>query len=167
MTITELMQGKTPGSYEGLVSVDDYVVAIDTNPTEGETQDNDFCVLQKGITGQPMSFNPEEMTRKFIRGGKQTTVVDKQFTCDISGVRYIGDQAQDYIMSEKMKFAVGQDVVTNFIYFNMKTGKGIKGKCSVILNSEADGSAGDDATFSCSLKSTESKPTEWTYTPGA
>lgn len=167
MTITELMAAYTPDEeYTGLMSVDDYAVAINTTPGTPETADNDYCILQKGITGQPMSFNPEETTRKFIRGGKQTSVTDKQLTISISGVRYCGDAAQDFIMGEDMKFATGQDVVTDFIYFNVKTGKGYKGKCAIVLSSENEGNAGDDATFSCDLKSTEVKPSKWTYSPG-
>ena len=165
MTITELMAGATPDPlYEGLTSVDDIVVAIDTTPTaESPTADNDFCVLQKGITGQPMNLNPEETTRQFVRGGKQTTVTAKQLTIDVSGTRYHGDPAQDYLMDDTRIFAVGQDVVTNFIYFDMKTGKGFKGKCAISLSSANQGNAGDDASFACSLKSTEQAPTAWTY----
>ena len=165
MTITELMSGKTPDpAYEGLVAVDDIVVAIDTAPTaESPTTDNNYCVLQKGVTGQPMSLNPEEVTRQFVRGGKQTTVTSKQLTIDMAGTRYVGDDAQDYLMDDSRLFSVGQDVVTNFIYFNIKTGKGFKGKCAISVSSANQGNAGEDATFACSLKSTEQAPVAWTY----
>ena len=167
MKISELMADKHPDPmYEGLTAVDDIVVAIDTNPSGMEksvTADNDYEVLQKGITGQPMNLNPEEITRQFVRGGKQTTVTAKQLTIDISGTRYHGDPAQDYLMDDSRIFAVGQDVVTNFIYFDIKTGKGFKGKAAISLSSANQGSAGDDATFACSLKSTEVAPSPWTY----
>lgn len=168
MTITELMAGKTVNAdYEGLLTVDDYVLAIDTNPTATQaTVDKSYEVLQKGVTGYPASLNPEEKTRQFIRTGKQTIVTAKQFTTTVSGTRYVGDPAQDFILSQSKLFAVGQDLVTNFILFDMKTGKGFKGKCSIVLSTLVDGSAGDDAGFSVDLKSTEVEPTEWTYTAG-
>lgn len=166
MTIAELMAGKeVNASYEGLLTVDDYVLAIDTDPTgEDPTADTAYAVLQKGITGYPGNLNPEQVTRQFIRTGQQTMVTSKQFTLTVSGTRYVGDPAQDYILDFGRIFATGQDLVTNYIFFDIKTGKGWKGKCTISLSTIADGEAGDDATFSCDLAGTEVNPSEWDYT---
>ncbi len=165
MKLSELMAGKTvDANYEGLLTVDDFVLAIDTTPgASPATTVANYAVLQKGVTGTPANVNPEEQTKQFIRGGKQTVVTSKQFTVSVSGTRYVGDEAQDYIMSFEKLFGTGSDLITNYVYFNIRTGKGWKGTCVISVSSIADGSAGDDAGFSCDLKQTESNPTEYTY----
>ena len=165
MTITELMNGKeTNPSYKGILTTDDYVLAINTDPTNvSPKKDNEYHVLEKGVKGYPSNLNPKEKTRQFIRGGEQTVVLSKQATYNVTGVRFVGDEAQDFLLGYKVMFGVGQDVITDYIYFDIKTGNGWKGKCSISVNSIAEGEAGDDAGFSCSLKGTEIAPKEWSY----
>ena len=165
MTISELMTGKTvEANYAGMLTVDDFVLAINTTPNASPAAEiSTYAVLQKGVTGTPANVNPEEQTKQFIRGGKQTTVTSKQFTVSVSGTRYVGDAAQDFIMSFSKLFGIGSDLVTDYVYFNIRNGKGWKGKCTIEVSSIADGNAGEDATFACDLKQTESAPTEYTY----
>lgn len=165
MKLSELMTGRTVDpNYEGLLTVDDYVLAINTNPSAAPaTTVANYAVLQKGVTGTPANVNPEEQTKQFIRGGKQTVVTSKQFTVSVSGTRYVGDEAQDFIMSFDKLFGVGSDLVTDYVYFNIRTGKGWKGVCAISVSSIADGNAGDDAGFSCDLKQAEANPTAYTW----
>ena len=60
MKISELMAGATPNaSYEGWVTADDWVLAIDTNPSASAATDvKDYEVVQMGIGGLDANLNP-------------------------------------------------------------------------------------------------------------
>ena len=167
MTIKELMTkvGTPDPAFSGILVADDWVTAIDVTPSGSDaTEDTSYEVIQEGLTGAPVSTNPETKERQYIRGGKQTVKTGSQVTIALAGTHYVGDPALDYILSDVRVFGVGQDVITNFIHYNIKTGKGIKGKCTITVDSYAGGNAGDDSTFSATLSQTEKEPVAWTYT---
>ena len=167
MTIKELMTkvGTPDPAFRGILVADDWVTAIDTTPASATaTKDEEYAVLQEGLTSAPVATNPETKQRQYIRGGKQTVKTGSQLTIALAGTHYIGDAALDYILADARVFGIGQDVVTNFIHYNIKTGKGVKGKCSISIESYAGGAAGEDSTFSATLSQTESQPAPWIYT---
>ena len=132
MKISELMAGVTPNaSYEGWVTADDWVLAIDTRPSAEAAKST-----QK--TGTARSFA-------------------------VSGDRYIGDPAQDFMLSHAMKYAKGNAAVTNYVYFCMLNGKGEKGQVSVIVNSEGGGNAGESSSIDVNLQKIGAEPAEYTY----
>ena len=49
------------------------------------------------------------------------------------------------------------------MYFNILTGKGEKGKCSVIVNSDGSGNAGESSAIDIEFKKIGDLPTEFTY----
>ena len=69
MKISELMAGVTPNaSYEGWVTADDWVLAIDTRPSaEAATEVKNYEVVQMGVEGldanKPISV-PENLPRR-------------------------------------------------------------------------------------------------------
>ena len=77
--------------------------------------------------------------------------------------RYVGDPAQDYCLSHKMKYGTGNGVVTNYIYFNILNGKGEKGQVSIIVNSDGSGNAGESSAVDIEFKKIGSNPTEYAY----
>ncbi len=166
MTIAELItkEGTPDPTFTGILTADDWVTAINTDPTNASpTEDNAYCVLQEGLTGAPASTNPETKERKFIRGGKQTIKTGSQLTISLAGTHYVGDDALDYILSDDIVFGTGKTVITDFIHFNKRNGLGVKGKCTITVDSFAGGNAGDDSTFSATLSQSESVPVSWTY----
>ena len=60
MKLSELMTGYTPKTdYEGWVTNDDYVFAIDLAPGGSEpTAEKDFAVVEMGIAGLDAQLNP-------------------------------------------------------------------------------------------------------------
>lgn len=152
MKLSELMTAYTPDpTFEGIVNTDDYVLAIDNDPTaEVATDEADYLVVEKGIEGQDAQLNGETSDKKYLRAGTSTIKTGKQRTFAISGDRYIGDEAQDYLIGTKHKH--GNDCITNYVYFDVKTGKGEKGQVSVIVNSDGGGNAGSPAEISVDLK---------------
>ena len=89
------------------------------------------------------------------------TGTQRSFT--VSGDRYIGDEAQDYCLSHKTKYGTGNGVVTNYVYFNILNGKGEQGQCSIIVNSDGSGNAGESSTIDIEFKKMGTTPKEYTY----
>lgn len=165
MTLSELMQGRTPDSeYEGWVTNDDYVFAIDLNPHgDTKTEVKDYAVVQLGIEGLDAQLNPITTDKTYIRAGQSTQKTGTQRSFKVSGDRYIGDEAQDYIMRHDIKYGTGNAAVTNYVYFNILNGKGEKGQVSIITNSDGGGNAGESAAIDVEFKKIGSVPTEYTY----
>ena len=138
MNLTELMTGVTPdASYEGWVTNDDMVFAIDLTPGETPaTLETAYAVVQMGIEGLDAQLNPVTQDKQYIRAGQSTMKTGTQRTFKVTGDKYIGDEAQDFMLSHAVKYGTGNGVVTNYVYFNILTGKGEKGQVSIIVNSD-------------------------------
>lgn len=106
MKVSELMKGYTVNpDYEGWVTNDDYVFAIDVEP-EGSTvtTDGDYEVVEVGIAGLDSQMNPVTQDKQYIRSGQNTMKTGTQRSFAVIGDRYVGDPAQDYCLSHKMKY---------------------------------------------------------------
>ena len=136
MKLSELMKGVTPNAYG---------------------------VVQMGVAGLDAQMNPVTQDKQYIRAGQSTQKTGTQRSFTISGDRYVGDEVQDYIFSHDIKYGTGNTVVTNYVYFNILTGKGEKGTCSIIVNSDGGGNAGESAGIDVEFKKIGSTPTEYTY----
>lgn len=160
--VSELMAGYTPNEdFEGWVTNDDWVFAIDT--TGAAESEKDYEVVQMGIAGLDAQLNPITQDKQYIRAGQTTTKTGTQRTFAVTGDRYIGDGAQDFIFSHKIKYGTGNDVVVPYVYFNVLNGKGEKGTVSVIVNSDGGGNAGESSAISVDFKKIGAMPTEYTY----
>ena len=102
----------------------------------------------------------------FIRTGPTDTKSATQRTLSVNGNRCVGDAFQDFLLSHKIKYGTGSDVVVPYIYFSLRTGKGEKGTCTLIVTSDVGGSAGSPATFACDVKGI-GIPDEFDYTAAA
>ena len=165
MKLSELMQGRTPNAdYEGWVTNDDFVFAINLDPHgTGTTAEKDYGVVQMGIEGLDAQLNPITQDKTYIRAGQSTMRTGTQRSFKVSGDRYIGDDVQDFMFSHDIKYGTGNKVITNYVYFCMLTGKGEKGQVSIIVNSDGSGNAGDSSSIDVELKKVGSAPTEYTY----
>ena len=74
----------------------------------------------------------------------------------------MGDPAQDFLLSHRIKFGSGTEVVFPYIYFSAKTGKGEKGAAAFIVTADASGSANNSAGFACDVKGV-GVPAEFNY----
>ena len=164
MKLSELMAGITPNAdYEGYVMADNMVLAVNTAGSTGASSVGDYSVVQVGVEGVESSLNAETNDKQYIRAGKSTTKKGTQRKFSIKGDRYAGDDFQDYALSETMKYAVGQACVVDYVYFNYLTGKGEKGKASLIVNTDAGGNAGDNSTFDIELSKSGDMPEAYTW----
>lgn len=163
MKLSELMQGYKPdANFEGWVTNDDWVLAINLTPGEN-TEVAQYGVVEMGVEGLDSQLNPVTSEKTYIRAGQSTTKTGTQRSFKVSGDRYIGDETQDFIFSHKIKYGTGNAVVTDYVYFNVLNGQGEKGKCSIIINSDASGNAGESSAFDVEFKKIGAKPEEYTY----
>lgn len=161
MKLSELMSGKTPNpSYEGFATNDDWVLAMDIEDAGTEA---DFVVAQMGVAGIDPQLNPVTQDKQYIRTGVSTSKTGTQRSFAVSGDRYIGDAFQDFCFSLANAYGTGATVVKDYVYFNILTGKGEKGKASIIVNSDGGGNAGENSSISIDIKSTGVAPVEYTY----
>ena len=165
MKLRELMKDVTPNAqYTGWTTNDDFVLAIDLTPGAAQaTEESAYGVVQMGVAGLDAQMNPVTQDKQYIRAGQSTQKTGTQRSFTISGDRYVGDEVQDYIFSHDIKYGTGNTVVTNYVYFNILTGKGEKGTCSIIVNSDGGGNAGESAGIDVEFKKIGSTPTEYTY----
>lgn len=167
MKLSELMKDHTPkADYEGWVTNDDYVLAVDISGADG-TAPTDYVVAEIGVSGLDSNMNPITQDKTYIRAGQSTMKTGNQRSFSLTGDRYVGDEFQDYALSHKIKYGTGQTVVVPYVYFCLLTGKGEQGKASIIVNSDGSGEAGNSAEIDIELKKSGSQPTEYTYTPAA
>lgn len=166
MKLSELMQGKAPNpDYEGWVTNDDYVFAINLTPkAENPTEVANYGVVQMGIEGLDAQLNPITVDKTYIRAGQSTQRTGTQRSFSVSGDRYIGDDVQDYIFSHNIKYGTGNTVITDYVYFNILNGKGEKGQVTIIINSDGGGNAGESSAIDVEFKKVGNVPVEFDYT---
>lgn len=170
MKLAELMAGITLNpNFTGVVTNDDFVLAIDCgeSPAENWDADEEFAVVQLGVSGLDSNMNPITQDKVYIRAGQSTTKTGNQRSFAVSGDRYVGDDFQDFALSHDIKYGVGQKVVRKYVYFNIITGKGEKGEVSIIVNSDGSGEAGNSSEIAIELKKSGAAPTEYAYTAEA
>lgn len=168
MKLSELMANYQPKpDYTGWVTNDDYVFAINTTPGVEGSKEADYAVVQMGIEGLDAQLNPVTQDKQYIRAGQSTMKTGTQRSFAVTGDRYIGDAAQDYIFSHNQKYGTGNTVITDYVYFNILTGIGEKGQCSIIVNSDGSGNSGESSAIDVEFKKAGAMPVEYTYAANA
>lgn len=164
MKVSELMATvQMKADFEGGLVHNDMVLAINTTPGTSNTTPKDYAVLQIQIDSTDAKLNPETSDKNYIRSGKATQKTGTQRSFSVTGERYIGDAAQDYIFGHKIKFGTGSGVVTDYVYFNMLTGKGEKGTVAIIVNGDGGGDASSGLEIDVELRQNGAAPVEYTY----
>lgn len=169
MKLSELMANVTPNTkYTGWVTNDDMVFAIDVAPAgTTATKTSEYAVVQMGIAGLGANLNPVTSDKTYIRAGKSTQKTGTQRTFTATGDRYIGDEAQDYCLSNKIKYGTGNAVVTNYVYFNILTGVGEKGQVTIVVKNDGSGNSGDSAGIDIEFRKVGNQPEEYTWSASA
>lgn len=166
MLLSELMANATLNpDFEGVVTNDDFVLAVDYGKTAATdfTTASAFAVVQLGVAGLDSSLNPITQDKIYIRAGQSTTKTGNQRSFSVTGDRYVGDEFQDFALSHAIKYGTGQSVVRKYVYFNIVTGKGECGECSIIVNSDGSGEAGNSAEIDIELRKSGAAPAEYSY----
>ena len=163
MNLSDLMKDVTPDpAYEGFTTADDMVLAVDL--AAGSTGEADaYLVAQEGVTEHSGALESQTKDSQYIRTGKTTIKTGTSRTITVNGERYVGDAFQDAALSHEMKYGKGSAVIKDYVYFNILTGKGEKGKATVTVTGDPSGAAGDNAGFGMTL-AVIGTPAEYAYT---
>jgi hypothetical protein len=169
MLLSTLMAAVTPNpAFTGWSTNDDMVLAIDLDPTNvTPTPVAGYAVVQTGVEGLDAQLNPIMTEKNYIRAGQSSIKTGNQRTFKIGGDRYIGDAAQDYMLSFPVAQGRGSACVTNYVYYNMLTGIGESGQVSIIVNSAGGGNAGEASAIDIELKKVGAAPAAYTYVAGS
>ena len=102
---------------------------------------------------------------QYIRTGNVTEKTGTQRTLTVvNGDRCVGDDFQDFVLSHKIVYGTGSDIIVPYIYFSLRTGRGEKGNASIIVTTDVGGAAGSKATFACDVKAIGT-PVEFDHNP--
>lgn len=167
MKLSELMANVTPNkNFTGFVTNDDWVLALDCGETAATDFSGvkDFAVVQMGVAGLDSNLNPITQDKTYIRAGQSSSKTGNQRSFSVTGDRYVGDEFQDFVLSNAIKYGTGQSVVRKYVYFNILTGAGEQGECVIIVNSDGSGEAGNNAEIDVELRKSGAQPTEYEYT---
>lgn len=168
MTVSETITatGITPSAdYTGIETANDFVLAICSDAATQTTKDK-WIVCADHVKEHSGALNATTNDDEFIRTGVITTKGSTQRTLSVNGNRCVGDAFQDFVLSHKIKFGSGNDVIVPYIYFSLRTGKGEAGTAAIIVTSDVGGAAGAPATFACDIKGI-GVPAEFDYAKDA
>lgn len=126
--------------YTGVERADDFIFAIQTSTEQNKV--GDWIVCAERVKEHSGALNATTEDNSYIRAGTVTEKGEVQRTFALNGNRCVGDAAQDFLLSHKVKFGSGQSVIFPYVYFSVKTGKGEKGQASFIVTSDTSGAAG-------------------------
>lgn len=161
MKLSEFMANYTANpEYKGLVTNDNMVLAIDI--TKEALTEGDYEVVGTSIMGVDRQLNPTTSTNNYLYTGSVTSKNGQEPTFKITGHRYEGDPAQDYMCSNDIKFGVGEAVKVPYVWLSTLTFKGEKSVGAIIVNSDGGGNASENSAIDIDLRVTQ-KPVEYTY----
>ena len=166
MTVSEAItkSGLTPStSYTGIETANDFLLAFQTDKSK-QAKVSDWIVCADHVKEHSGSLNASTTDEAFIRTGTVTTKTGTQRTLAVNGNRCVGDAFQDFVLSHKIKYGTGKDVIVPYVYFSVRTGKGETGNASLVVTSDVGGSANAPATFAVDVKAVGT-PKAFDYLP--
>lgn len=165
MKLSELMKDVTPSpEFEGVVTAGDYVLAVDFSGTAADP--GEYIVADGGVTEQSGALEATTAESTYLRSGTTETKTGTKRTFAVAGDRMAADEFQEELLSHKIKYGKGQEVIKPYVYFNMLTGKGEQGSLSIAVEDDEGGEAGANATWSATLTA-KGTPKEYTYSAAA
>lgn len=163
MKLKELFASVTTDpDFEGFITTDQVVLAIDTTDTQDADVD-DFEVAYMGFTDKSSSLNPKEKTSSYYYHGESSIKTGNQRTIDFKAERYKGDPFQDFVTRFDMKYAKGQKSIVRYAYLDVLTGEGEIGKGTLIISDDGSGAPEENLSIGGSIKKSGEEPSRLTY----
>ena len=163
MKLKELFAAVTTDpDFEGFITTDQVVLAIDTSPKQDSDVD-EFDVAYMGFTDKSSSLNPKEKTSSYYYHGESSIKTGNQRTVEFKAERYKGDPFQDFVTRFDMKYAKGQKSIVRYALINMLTGEGEIGKGTLILSDDGSGAPEENLSIGGSIKKSGEDPAELNY----
>ena len=111
LTALKTKKGIVPSAdYTGTEKADDFIFAIQTDAST-QTKESDWVVFAERVKEHSGALNASTEDVAYIRAGTVTEKGETQRTFSLNGNRCVGDPAQDFLLSHKIKFGSGTEVV--------------------------------------------------------
>ena len=138
----------------------DNVLAIDLL---GTGSPDGFLVFAAGAAQIKAEILSDIDRKKYVLNGAEChrRSAVRKFTVLMDRVQ--GDQLQDGLLSCDILFGCEQQCVFDYVYFSAASGNGEKGRVTVSVTADSDGSADDISAFSVQLFGFGGKPEAFTY----
>lgn len=137
--------------YAGEETTDDFILAIQTDKTK-QAKESEWIVCADHVKEHSGSLNATTEDAQYIRTGNVTEKTGTQRTLTVNGDRCVGDDFQDFVLSHKIVYGTGSDIIVPYIYFSLRTGKGEIGSASLVVTGDVGGTANAPATFAVDVK---------------
>lgn len=135
-----------------------YSSALEINITPGESTKT-WAILSRGITEIKPTPNESTEDKDYYEncGVPETKVKSTQIQYEVTGDRYYGDPAQDFVAS--LALEIGDGRKTDFRHTD-PNGDVVEGECTIlnIVVGSQQGAASDPGAFSCTV-ATAGRPT--------
>ncbi len=166
MTVADVMRDITPdAALEGIATADDFLFGIDFGETASDDP-NTYLAAQDGVTEVSGAMSAQTQDSQYLRTGLVTTKTGNSKAFTLNGDRYRNDPFQEALLAHTLKWGTGARVVKPYVYFDMLTGKGEKGKVAINIEGDLANAAGSNAGISATLN-VQGVPAEYTYAPPA
>ena len=111
LTALKTKKGIVPSAdYTGTEKADDFIFAIQTDAST-QTKESDWIVFAERVKEHSGALNASTEDVAYIRAGTVTEKGETQRTFSLNGNRCVGDPAQDFLLSHRIKFGSGTEVV--------------------------------------------------------
>lgn len=167
MTVKEFFEktgGKPDPELKAKINTDDFLLAVDITKEQTAAVDA-YVVVRGSISGVDSQLNAKTTQKPYLHEGTSTTKTGNQRTFKITGDRDTNSPFQEFALGMDMLFATGETCIVHYIWINALTGKGEKGKGSIIVNSDGSGEAENPATIDIDIQQTRGVPELYTYAP--
>lgn len=163
MKLSEVMKNITPStSFEGEVTGDDFILALDCTETGNATSPDGYDVATVHVSNYGAELSPETDSSQFYYEGYTAMKKSTSRKFKPVGKRLLGDEFQDFVCSHAIKYGKGSDVIRNYVYFCALTGKGEKGKVLILVNNDGAAESGSVGDIDVELQ-VIGVPEEYTY----
>lgn len=132
MTVSEAItkSGITPSaSYTGIETANDFVLAFQIESTQ--TKESQWIVCADHVKEHSGSLNATTEDAQYIRTGNVTEKTGTQRTLAVNGDRCVGDDFQDFVLSHKIVYGTGSDIIVPYIYFSIRTADRRRAPCLI------------------------------------
>lgn len=137
------------------------VLAVDCSE-QGNAEVANYAVVANHIENHGAALNAKTTDKSYIGEGDSTLKTSTQRTFNVTGQLLRGDDFQDFVVSHKIKYGVGTEIVRKYVYFDPGTGDGETGDLAIIVNNDGAAAASDPADINITL-AVAGTPDEYTY----
>lgn len=163
MKLSEFMAAVVPNANAaGEITANRMMLAVDCSTTGNGTDPGDYEIAWVHTENLGAAINPKTADKSYLYEGESTIRTGAQRTFSITGQRYKGDAFQDFVCGHGVVFGTGNAVLRDYVYFNVDTGVGEKGKATISVKKDGAAASGNATDIEVDLYAVGT-PAEYTY----